>query len=179
MKALKKIGISLVVLILGVLLISLFFPAEIQVERSIRIDAPGETVFSQINTMKNWEVWKGPWQDKDPAIKINYSGAASGKGAVLHFDSKHPDTGKGSVAIIESDPIEKIRTEISFGDGGKANGNWLFQENNDGTLVTWRLDVNLGWNPIKKIMAGLMMDGMVGPDFEKGLQRLKTVCESE
>lgn len=179
MKALKKAGISLIFLLLGIFLISLFFSSEIQVERSIHIDTPRDKVFPQINTMKNWEVWKGPWQDKDPAIKINYSGAASGRGAALHFDSKHPDTGKGSVTIIESVPLEKIRTEISFGDGGKANGNWQFQEKNDGTLVTWRLDVSLGWNPLKKIMGGLMMDGMVGPDFEKGLQHLKRICESE
>ncbi len=178
MNMLKKITIGIVILLALIFVISLFLPATVNVERSVVIDAPKKAVFEQINTIKKWEVWKGPWQDKDPGIKITYSGPESGQGAKLYFDSKHPDTGQGSVMILKSNPYSSLKTEISFGDGGGANGNWQFKDAAHGTKVIWRLTVNLGMNPVKKIMGNLMMDRMVGPDFEKGLASLKNVCEN-
>lgn len=35
----------------------------------------------------------------------------------------------------------------------------------------------MGINPVNRYMS-LMMDGMIGPDFELGLENLKTVVEN-
>ena len=40
------------------------------------------------------------------------------------------------------------------------------------------MDTDMGKNPIGKFF-GLMMDKMVGPDFERGLNNLKSLCEGK
>ena len=47
----------------------------------------------------------------------------------------------------------------------------------DGSMVTWRDEGTVDNNPINKYFA-LMMDGMVGPDFEMGLENLKVLVEN-
>ena len=60
---------------------------------------------------------------------------------------------------------------------GSANGDWSFKQNGNKTKVTWTINVGLGYNPIKRIMGNLMLDGKVGPLFEKGLSNLKKISE--
>jgi hypothetical protein len=43
--------------------------------------------------------------------------------------------------------------------------------------MTWAMKMDAGMNPLMRIM-GKFMDGMVGPDFEKGLNKLKARVES-
>ena len=45
-----------------------------------------------------------------------------------------------------------------------------------GTHVTWSFDSEFGLNLVGRYF-GLMLDGIVGPDYEKGLQNLKTMAE--
>ena len=64
-----------------------------------------------------------------------------------------------------------------FGEQGNALASVVLEPAGAGTKVTWGLDTDLGFNPIARYF-GMMMDGMVGPDYEKGLARLKAVAES-
>jgi len=43
--------------------------------------------------------------------------------------------------------------------------------------ATWGFHNDIGFNPIGRFF-GLMMDGMLGPDYEDGLARLKKVAEA-
>lgn len=43
--------------------------------------------------------------------------------------------------------------------------------------ATWGFDTDLGMNPIARYF-GLVMDSMLGADYEKGLAKLKQVCEA-
>ena len=174
MKILKRIGIALAAIVLLLIVISLFLSSDAQVSRSISINAPIESVFEQVNRISIWEEWGGPWQ-VNPNVHLSFEGAEEGVGALLLYD--HPDTGEGTVEIIESTPTKRLKTEITFADQTTANGNWTFVESGSGTDVTWRIDVNLGNNPLKKILGSLMIDGQVGPEFELGLARLKEVAE--
>ena len=45
-----------------------------------------------------------------------------------------------------------------------------------GTRVTWTNEGDMGTNPVNRYF-GLMMDSMVGPDFEAGLKNLKALAE--
>lgn len=60
---------------------------------------------------------------------------------------------------------------------GTAFGGFNFKKEGEATVVTWYMDSDMGWNPIGRIF-GLFMDGMLGPDFEKGLADIKKVSES-
>ena len=44
------------------------------------------------------------------------------------------------------------------------------------TRVTWTNNGDVGGNPVKHYLA-VMMDRMVGPDFEAGLANLKALAE--
>ena len=44
--------------------------------------------------------------------------------------------------------------------------------------VTWFNQGDLGWNPVSRYF-GLLMDKMMGPDFEEGLENLRRKAESK
>jgi hypothetical protein len=66
---------------------------------------------------------------------------------------------------------------IDFGAQGTALASLVLEPAGAGSKVTWGFDSDLGFNPIARYF-GMMMDGMIGPDYEKGLARLKTVAET-
>ena len=43
------------------------------------------------------------------------------------------------------------------------------------TQVTWTMDMDLGMNPVFRVM-GLFMDGMIGPNLELGLANIADVA---
>ncbi|MFH2004905.1 MAG: SRPBCC family protein, partial [Bacteroidota bacterium] len=93
------------------------------------------------------------------------------------WDSKNPEVGYGSLTITASDPNKSIAMMMDFMESGTATGKFKFEKVEGGTNVKWSMETDLGMNLIAKYF-GLFMDKMVGPDFEKGLNKLKTVAES-
>lgn len=175
MKALKKIGIGLLAIVLLLVIVSLFLPHEVHVERSTVIHASTETVFNQVNELQNWKNWS-PWNERDSEMKSTFSEQTSGAGAWTEWTSE--TEGSGKLTIMESDPSKQIRNKLEMADMGNPSfGTWTFEEGEEGTLVNWKMDVDMGWNLIGRYI-GLMFDGMMGPDFEKGLSNLKAFCES-
>ena len=177
MKLLKKISYVLITLILLITIISLFFPTTLNVKRDIEIQAPVATVFHNVNTMEYWGKWGGPWHEAGMdfhKVIQGVEGATSGVGSKLIYDQ---GKGEGSVLIIESETDKRIKTLITFADTGTANGEWFFEKNNTGTKVTWTLHVNLGYNPLKRIIGNLVIGDKVGPLFDIGLANLKKVSE--
>ncbi len=65
-----------------------------------------------------------------------------------------------------------MESEIDFGDMGMGKGYWNFAQDGNDVKVTWGMKTNMGANPIARYI-GLFMDGMVGPDFEKGLKTME------
>jgi len=176
MKALKKTGIGLLVIILLLYVVTLFFPSAVHVERSAFINASAKLIFYQVDIIRNWEKW-GPWYEKDPDMKSTYEGSERGLGSKHSWDSEHKEVGKGSLTIIGSYPFDSINTKLEFEGMTSGHGSWKFKDTLDSIRVTWAMDMDMGMNPIHKFF-GLMMDGMVGPDFEHGLVNLKELCEN-
>lgn len=176
MKILKKIGIALLVIVGLYLLISLFLPGTIKVERSITINAPASVVFEQINTLKNWKGWSY-WDNIDSAMKSEYSGAESGLTAKHSWESTNENVGKGSLTIVESKPDSLVVTELSFEGMGTSIGGWKIKDTVGGVIVTTYMNMEMGL--FGRIFPGLMMDSWLGVDFEKSLTSLKKVSESQ
>ena len=169
MKALKIIGITLVVLIALFFLRGLLLPSEVHVEREKMFAAEPQVVFEQVNTIQNWEDWSA-WHQMADDMEITYSGPASGEGAGYSWTSE--TIGNGSQKIIESRPYKFIKTELDFQQQGSANGNWQFTPVNDSTKVVWTLNADMGSGILDKYM-GLLMDTMVGSSFEKSLNNIE------
>jgi uncharacterized protein YndB with AHSA1/START domain len=177
MKLLKKVAAAILGLVLVLLLVSLFLPSKAHVERVLTINAPPEKVFEQINTLKNWEKWS-PWHKLDPNMKLHYDTIPAGVGAKYIWESTQRNVGSGSLTITQSVTNEMIQTAMDFREQGQATGTFKLEKEQAATKVTWSMDSDLGQNPIAKFF-GLLMDKMVGSDFEKGLNNLKALSEAK
>ncbi len=173
---LKKALIAIIMLALLLVIVGFLLPAKIHVERSAVIDAPPAVVFDLIDDFHNFNKWS-PWAELDPATKYTFEGPDHGVGHRMRWQSDNPNVGSGSQEIIESVPESLVRTHLDFGPNGIATASFHLEAAEGGTQVTWRFDTDLGRNPAVRYF-GLLMDRMVGPDYEKGLSNLKRLAEA-
>lgn len=166
------------VLIVLTLAIAYILPGTVQVERATVIEAPPEHVFELVNSFENFNQWS-PWYEKDPEGDYRIEGPEQGVGARMIWASEKPDVGSGSQEIIESVPDKLVRTKLDFGDMGDANAFFHIEPRGDElTHLVWGFDTDLGLNPVSRYF-GLMFERWIGPDYEYGLAKLKTLAEEQ
>ncbi len=145
------------------------------VERSITVNAPSHRVHGLVNDFHHWTAWS-PWEGLDPALQRSYSGPDQGIGAHYVW-SGNRKAGSGSMEITGSTP-EAVEVVVSFLKPFKATNLSTFhlEPSGSGTMVRW---VMTGQQKGMMAVFGrfVSMDRMIGPDFEKGLSRLKAVAE--
>jgi len=177
----RNILFSIVILIVVFLAGAYVLPATVSVSRDIVINAPVGKIFPHVNDLKKFQVWS-PWAVLDSDMKVVYSGAENGKGQIMTWTSKDPQVGSGSQEITESFPDKRVATKLDFGEMGNAIAAWdlsgVRTGAGTGAKVTWSFQTELGSNPMMRWM-GLLFDGWIGKDYEKGLKALKTVVENE
>jgi uncharacterized protein YndB with AHSA1/START domain len=174
MSLFRRILLLLFSLLVLVIVVGMMCPAKVRVDRSLVIGAPPDRVYAQVVDFHRWPQWS-PWYAMEPTADYSYSGAEQGVGAVMQWRGEQ--VGEGRQSILAAEPSRSIRTSLEFGRQGDAEANWTFDAVPEGTRVTWGFDADMGWNPISRLM-GLMMDRWLGPDYERGLANLKTVCET-
>jgi hypothetical protein len=94
----------------------------------------------------------------------------------MNWQSDSPEVGSGSQEVIVSEPPRLLRTRLDFGQQDPAEASFELQPQNGGTLVTWSLDSDAGGNLVGRWF-GLVMDSLVGADYEEGLAILKRLAE--
>lgn len=170
----RKILVGLVaaaVLLAGV---AYLLPRQIHVERTITVERPAADVYPLVASMHRFNEWS-PWSTLDPTMQLTYSGPDSGVGSKMAW-SGNSKVGVGSDLIVAAIPNERVDVALQFGAQGPARSSFLLVPSSTGTGVTWTLDLDLGMNPIGRYF-GLLMDRMIGPDYERGLARLKALAE--
>jgi effector-binding domain-containing protein len=150
-------------------------PRNIRVERSVSIARPASLIYATVNSFQLFPKWS-PWQSLDPNMRQTTEGAREGVGAKLVW-SGNDKVGSGTQVITASTPNRSIASDIDFGKMGVAKSNIVLVPQESSTRVTWTLDVDMGAGPIGRYF-GLLMDGMIGKDYEKGLSKLKTLVEA-
>lgn len=138
--------------------------------------APPDVVRERIVDLHRWQAWS-PWEGLDPALRRTYGGAASGVGAWYAWEGNRK-AGTGRMEIIGAEP-GAIHIDLRFLKPFRSHSTTEFEleADDNGTLVTWRLT---GPNTVMTRVMGVFtsMDRVLGPDFEKGLARLKADAES-
>lgn len=175
MKIFKRILIVLAALLGVILIIAIFLPSSAHIEESMTIGAPAKTIFAKVNDLKAWEPWS-PFQKADPEMISEYSGPASGEGCMQTWKSDMH--GNGSLTILESRPYEFIKMKLMMMENSEALSNFKFEPEQQGTKVTWSLDMKDLSYPLGRIFA-LFMPGSVHESFRSGLNDLKILCENE
>ena len=173
MRIVKKILLVLLVLCVVITIAGLLMPAKVHVERSLVMKASPEAVYSQVNDLKTWNNW-ATWNKKDPNWKLTYGDVTVGEGANYAWESTKEEVGNGSMKITQTIPGEIVHIDMDFREHGTAGADFKFEKADAGSKVTWSMDMDMGSNPIKRLM-GPIMDKMVGKEFEKGLQNLDSV----
>jgi uncharacterized protein YndB with AHSA1/START domain len=173
---LTTILIILAVVILAILAFAATRPDDFEVRRETDIAAPPARVFGFLDDFKQWSHWS-PWEKKDPALQRDFSGAASGKGAVYAWKG-NKKVGEGRMEILDSQQPSSVKIDLQFMAPFKAHNQTLFtlMPKSGGTHMIWSMTGKK--NFMFKLMGLVMdMDGMVGKDFEAGLAKLKAEAE--
>ena len=148
-----------------------------RVIRSAAISASPDDVFAHLADFHRWQAWS-PWEDIDPQQTRTYTGPDSGVGAHYAW-SGNRKVGSGTMEIIDAQAPSTVAIDLRFIKPFKSQAVTRFdvQPAADGTTVTWTME---GDKTLVTRIMGLFkpMDAMIGPDFERGLARLKAVVES-
>lgn len=155
-----------------------FLEDKVQVSRTITIDRPASKVFKAVNSMHHFNKWS-PWAQLDPDAKYQFSGPEYGVGSQMTWQGNQ-EVGKGKQTIIESEPNSMVKAELYF-DGQGDDPSWAtFQlvDKGNSTEVSWVFEADFKGDIMGRYF-GMMMDGMLGPQYMMGLQNLKTVVEAQ
>jgi hypothetical protein len=176
MRIAGRILLGILVVILAAAITAYTLPRHARVMRSAEIAAPPATVYAITSDLRRFNEWS-PWLELDPDAQFTFTGPVDGVGQTLNWESAKPDMGKGSQTIARLEPDKTVETDLQFGEMGPAKTTFDIEPTVMGSRVTWGLTTDLGFNPVARFM-GLMLDGWVGPDFERGLTKLKAVAET-
>ena len=149
-----------------------------RVERSTTIAAEPQAVYDRLVDFRAWMDWS-PWEDLDPDQVRSFTGPESGVGAEYAW-SGNRKAGRGSMQIISAEAPKEVRIGLKFEKPFKSVNTvdfLLIPEGPNRTRVRWTM---VGPKTLATKVMGLFtsMDKMIGPDFEKGLARLKDVVET-
>jgi effector-binding domain-containing protein len=176
MKTIRKIFYWVLGLIALLVIVGFLLPKNYKVEKVGYISSDPDIIYSLISNFQQWHLW-APWtKETDPTSTFYITGEASQVGSAMGWDGEK--FGNGEMVLSELIPGQLVAYTLAF-DGGKhtSEGRFIIENQGDSVKVTWIDQGDLGNNPISRYM-GLMMENMMGPDFENGLAKLKTVAEA-
>ncbi len=174
---LKKIGIGLALVIVAFLAVVAAQPADYTISREIAINAPAEKVFPYLNNSRLGDKW-GPWKEVDPKTAMIFSGPEEGVGARTSWE-KGEKLGTGSATIVSSEPNQRVGIRLEYTEPMSMvqDAEYSIRPADGKSVVTWKVQ---GKNTFmgRVFCAFGNMDKMIGGMFEKGLNNLKQLVES-
>jgi len=159
----------------------LVIPSQYAIGRKITIAAPPAAVHAFVGHLEKWPEWM-PWEQEDPSVITSIGGQTTGVGASQSWTSSK--AGDGEVEFTECDENTGIAYDMTFiGKGGKrapAKASIRYAPAGDGTEVTWSMEGDSACM-MPPVVRGLMkpvMSGMIGKNFDRGLESLKGKVEA-
>jgi len=151
-------------------------PSAVVVSRSASMNASTDAIKSKIVDYNHFTSWS-PWQEKDPNMKMIIEGTP-GTGGHKYAWEGNKEVGKGTMELT-SIGADTVVEKLVFDGKGASYITFAFKPEGTATNVTWTMNMDVPF-----IGRGMMMffkgkmDKMLGGDFEKGLEKLKTVSEA-
>lgn len=178
MRALKTLLIILLAVVALAVVLGLMGPEHSEVSRSTVVKAPVSAVYAHVSSLQRMGEWS-PWNKRDPAIKISYSGPDGVVGQTSSW-SGNDQVGVGEQEITALEPEKKVGVALRFKEPfeSAATADLTLEPMGDSTKVTWTFGSEN--NFISRIFLAFSdMDKMVGPDFAEGLASLKSMAEAD
>ncbi len=149
---------------------ALALPRHVSIERTAIINAAPESVIELAASNTGYQAFN-PYKDLDPNLSVEMFGPASGVGSGFSFESKD-GAGQQTVASVTTD---QVVFDLDLGPLGQPTQAISAVAVDGATEVTWSMGMDLGMNPVFRVM-GLFMDDMIGPNFELGLANIADVA---
>ena len=163
---LARIAMTAGAVILSATIVPFALPRHISVERSATVAASPQDVLALAGSNAGYQQFN-PYSEADPALQISLFGPEDGVGSGFHFKGKD---GEGTQTVAQLSESEVV-FDIDLGAFGQPKQSITATPTAEGTLVTWRMQSDAGFNPVFRVF-GLFMDGMMGPVFERGLENI-------
>lgn len=158
-------AVLMVVIVMGFFIGGAFLSSDYSVTRSLEIDATPEQIYSLIGHVDTWPQWSA-WNTKTyPDLKYEFPGKTEGVGAIQKWTMER---GTGQLEITSAESTRGISYELVF--EGMAPSEGIIELTSLGekkTQVTWTNRGTLEGTSQRWL--GLMMDSMMGQQFEQGL----------
>ncbi|PNQ73370.1 transcription activator effector-binding protein [Hanstruepera neustonica] len=173
MKAIKYLLFAILILVIGISIYIAVQPNSFEVKRTRTINAPSAVIYNNVIDFKNWEAWSS-WVEKDPETVITLGDTTAGVGGSYSWVDSH---GLGKMTTLATNPNQSIEQELQFEDFEPSKITWNFEPTDDGkTNVTWKMNsekVPFMFKANALLKGGF--DNMIGPDFERGLEKLDSL----
>ena len=175
----KKIAIGFLVVVGLFMLYVAIQPSDFSITRELSIKASAESIFPLINNSEKANSWM-PWKASDPNVKMEFSGPSEGVGSKSFWNSTG-QMGTGEALVVESVPNQLVKTQLVYSKPFEMSqmAEVSLAPGTDGsTVVRWTVTGKN--NFMGRLFCVFMdMDKIVGSEFEKGLNNLKSLVETK
>jgi len=159
-----------------VLLLAWRKPSRFVVARSVRLEAPRDSVLPLINDLRRWPEWSEAG-NRDKATARTYLGAAWGVGAIGEWEGKR-SAGKVRLEIIEaSSSSVRVQADWERPFIARNFNQFRLDADGNGTRVTWTLDGEMV-RVLKVMTVFVSPDRLMGSHLERGLAALRVAVEN-
>lgn len=173
----KKFFTVIGMIIAGVLIYASTLPAHYEYSREVVIAASPERIFPFINNSVKSHAWM-PWKEKDLKMQVTFAGPVEGVGSKSLWTSEG-EMGKGESEVIESNLNKSVKMKLTYFEpmSMTQTADLTLSPAPAGTLVKWSIS---GENNFmgRVFSVFVSMDSMIGKEFEKGLNNLKSLAEA-
>lgn len=176
MRPIRTAAIGLGSIIAVTLVVAAVLPARYRVARSIVIRSDAAALSTRLADFSTREQWV-PWKQVEPSATFQVTGAPGAIGSTFAWAGKQ--IGEGTVTLVQVSPGRAVVTRLEFRKPMPMNATDRFELSATGqgaTKVTWTNEGSLSW-PVGRLF-GLVIDKVVGSDYERGLANLKRVAEA-
>jgi uncharacterized protein YndB with AHSA1/START domain len=153
-------------------------PSDFTVYRSVVIAAPPEAIYPYVSDFGRWSSWS-PWAKLDPTMTTALEGQPGMVGQTYAWKG-NKKVGEGRMTLTEVEPLKRVEIRLEFLAPFKATDQTLIAilPEGSGSRVAWEMKGRQNF-VMKAVGVFMNMDKMVGRDFEKGLQQLRTLAEAD
>jgi hypothetical protein len=168
----KKILLAFFLTLTVIFVLSFFLPSDYKIIRSETYVCSPDQLYSYLIDINNLDSWFYITKSLDSTMIYKFKIDSSYGKSSLEWNGEL--MGQGNFEFNNLQKNELIEFKLSFQDNAVfKNGKIAIYANGSGAKLVWTDYGENGWNPVNRIF-GLFIDGFLGPDMEKSLNKLKS-----
>ncbi len=171
---LRRLFAILLALVILLVIVGFMLPASVTVERDRAFEQPPELLYEVLSDLRHFVQWS-PWLEGAVPGAYRLEGPPSGVGATLVW-REGADAGASRLWITAVEAPRRIDYELEFGDN-EAEGWFRVESDGIGYRVHWGLSMQFGALDLVGRYVGLMLPGLVGREYDRGLEHLEEYIE--